>query len=213
MYVDERGEEGAPPVILLHGIGGDHTTWSVVADHLADRYRVYAVDQRGHGSSDRADRYSFRLMAEDVWALADELGLEEVRLVGHSMGGLVALIAAQLRPDRVAGLVVEEAPPPVAMDRPPLDPPDEETPYDFALINQIRAELREPDHANWADLDRLTMPVLVLAGGPTSALPQEPMPDVAQQIPGARLETVAVGHGIHSEAPVEFCRLIDAVLT
>ena len=212
LHVDDQGDPAAPPIILLHGIGGDHTTWRAVVDHLTDRYRVIAVDQRGHGSSDRTDHYSFRLMADDVWALAGALGLDEVRLVGHSMGGLVALVAAQLQPQRVARLVVEEAPPPVALDRPPLEPPDEEPPYDFRLINQIRAELRKPDPANWAHLDRLTMPVLVLAGGSTSALPQEPMADVARRIPGARFETVAVGHGIHAAATSEFCRLVDAVL-
>lgn len=212
LYVRGHGDPAAPPAILLHGIGGDHTTWDRVAEHLGDRHHLFAVDQRGHGASDRADAYSFRLMAEDVWHLADGLGLDRVTLIGHSMGGLVALVAAQLRPERVAALVVEEAPPPVPLDRPPLEPSAEPTPYDFALINQIRAELREPDPANWARLAEITAPVLIMAGGPTSSLPQQGQAEVAEQFPAGRFVTIPVGHGIHNEGFTDYCRTVDEFL-
>ncbi|WP_152362712.1 alpha/beta fold hydrolase [Microlunatus speluncae] len=212
LHVREHGDPAAPAAILLHGIGGDHTTWDRVAEHLADRFRVIAVDQRGHGASDRADTYSFRLLAEDVWHLADALGLDRVTLIGHSMGGLAALVAAQLRPDRIDALVVEEAPPPVPLDRPPLEQPAEPTPYDFAVINQIRAELRQPDPANWARLGDLTAPVLIMAGGPASALPQQGQADVAARIPDGRFVTIPAGHGIHRDGFADFCRAVDEFL-
>ncbi|MFC7624152.1 alpha/beta fold hydrolase [Microlunatus sp. GCM10028923] len=213
LFVSRTGVSDGAPVILLHGLGGDHTTWDRFAEHLGDRYQVLAVDQRGHGASDHADHYSFRALAEDVWRLADALGLDRVTLIGHSMGGLAALIAAQLQPDRVAALVVEEAPPPVPLDRPDVEPPDQPTPYDFALINQLRAELRSPDPANWSRLESITAPVLILAGGPTSALPQEPQADVAGRIPDATFRTLPYGHGIHrEEGHPAFCAAIDEFL-
>lgn len=213
LFVARSGVPAGRPVILLHGLGGDHTTWDRVAEHLGDRYRVFAVDQRGHGASDQADDYSFRLLAEDVWRLADALGLDRVTLVGHSMGGLAALIAAQLRPDRVAGLVVEEAPPPVPVDRPDLEPPDRPTPYDFALVNRLRAELRSPDPANWSRLESITAPVLILAGGPASALPQQPQAELAERIPDATFRTLPYGHGIHREEGQQaFCDAVDEFL-
>lgn len=212
LYVRGHGDPEAPPVILLHGIGGDHSTWDRVAEHLADRYRLLAVDQRGHGASGRTKAYSFRLMAEDVWELADSLELERATLIGHSMGGLVALVAAQLQPDRVTALVVEEAPPPVPLDRPPLAPPAQPTPYDFVLINQIRAELREPDPANWARLGDLTAPVLIMAGGPASQLPQPEQAALAERIPDCRFLTIEAGHGIHHEGFADYCRAVDDFL-
>ncbi len=212
LYVREHGDPDAPPAILLHGIGGDHTTWDRVAEHLADRYHLFAVDQRGHGASDRADAYSFRLLAEDVWRLADSLDLARVTLIGHSMGGLVALVAAQLRPDRIEALVIEEAPPPVPLDRPPLEPPAEPTPYDFALINHIRAELRQPDPANWARLVDITAPVLIMAGGSASQLPQQEQAEVAELIPDGRFATIPAGHGIHNEGFTDYCRTLDEFL-
>lgn len=212
LFVREWGDHQSPPVLLLHGITGDHTAWDEVAEHLADRYHVFALDQRGHGASDRPEKYSFRLMAEDMWAVADALGIEKMRLVGHSMGGVVALIAAQLHPDRVTHLVVEEAPPPTPLDRPDLDPPEEEPAYDFALINQIRAELRDPDPANWASVDALPMPSLVLLGGPSSGLPQKEQAELARRIPDVAVETIYVGHNIHRDAAEQFCRLLDDFL-
>ncbi|NYE75001.1 alpha/beta fold hydrolase [Microlunatus parietis] len=213
LFVSRTGVPDGPPVILLHGLGGDHTTWDRFAEHLGDRYQVLAVDQRGHGGSDHADGYSFRALAEDVWLLADALDLDRVTLIGHSMGGLAALIAAQLRPDRVAALVVEEAPPPVPLDRPDVEPPDQPTPYDFALINQLRAELRSPDPANWSGLESITAPVLILAGGPDSTLPQEAQAEVAGRIPGASFRTLPYGHGIHAgEGFSAFCDAIDEFL-
>lgn len=212
LFVRRYGEPSAPALVLLHGIGGDHTTWDRVAEHLADRYHVLAVDQRGHGASDRSDRYTFRLLAEDVWRLADTLDLETITLIGHSMGGLVALVAAQLQPDRLTALVVEEAPPPVPLDRPPLELPTEPTPYDFALINQIRAELRQPDPDNWARLGELAVPVLIMAGGSASQLPQQAQAEVADRIPNAKFVTIEVGHGIHNEGFTEYVHTVDAFL-
>jgi pimeloyl-ACP methyl ester carboxylesterase len=101
----ERGQ-GAP-IILIHGFPFDHTLWDEIAAGLAGHARVILPDLRGFGASPVPDGvYSMRLMAEDIAALMDKLGLRKAVLVGHSMGGYISLAFAQAYPDRVAGLAL-----------------------------------------------------------------------------------------------------------
>ena len=90
-YLD-WGPSDAPPVLLLHGITGHARVWDHLAARLPGR-RVLALDQRGHGDSDAApdDDYRVGTMANDVAAFAGSLGLERFALVGHSMGGRIAI--------------------------------------------------------------------------------------------------------------------------
>lgn len=105
---DLAGPDGAPTVVLLHG-------WTATADlnfftcyaALAQRYRVVAMDHRGHGRGLRA-RKVFRLddCADDVVALLDVLGVDDVIACGYSMGGTVAQLLWRRHPERVRGLVL-----------------------------------------------------------------------------------------------------------
>lgn len=134
------GSPAAPPLILLHALGESAADWDTVAADLGTRWRVYAVDLRGHGRSGRPGRYSVELMRDDVWAFADELGLDRPVLVGHSLGAMVACLAAQRHPDRVARLVLEEPPPLLPADPPRAvpDPPDGQP---AAFLSAVRAFL------------------------------------------------------------------------
>jgi pimeloyl-ACP methyl ester carboxylesterase len=86
---------GHPAVVCLHGLASNARWWDLVARRLAPRRRVVAVDQRGHGRSDRPDDgYGFDEVAADLRALVDVMGLGPVVLVGHSWGASVALYAA-----------------------------------------------------------------------------------------------------------------------
>jgi pimeloyl-ACP methyl ester carboxylesterase len=98
------GDPAAPPVLLIHG-GRDHArNWDAVAARLHDRYRLYAVDLRGHGDSDWApgSQYSLPEFVADVAAFADQLGRDPLPVVGHSLGGAVSLQYAGVFPERVA---------------------------------------------------------------------------------------------------------------
>ncbi|MDQ2903270.1 MAG: alpha/beta hydrolase [Chloroflexota bacterium] len=90
----ERSE--LPSMLLLHGITSSARSWVRVGPALADRYRVYALDQRGHGDSSKpaAGAYSLRHTADDAAAFLDALGLECPVLIGHSWGGATAMVLA-----------------------------------------------------------------------------------------------------------------------
>jgi pimeloyl-ACP methyl ester carboxylesterase len=85
-----------PSVLLLHGITSSALSWVRVGPALADRYRVYALDMRGHGESIKpaSGSYSLRQTADDALAFIDALELERPVLIGHSWGGATALVLA-----------------------------------------------------------------------------------------------------------------------
>ncbi|MFJ8821422.1 alpha/beta fold hydrolase [Streptomyces sp. NPDC102467] len=103
------GDGGRTPgVLLLHGLMGRASHWAGTARWLAERHRAVALDQRGHGQSDKPpqgpfDREAYVLDAE---AALVQLGLEPAVLIGHSMGALTAWQLAARRPDLVRGVVI-----------------------------------------------------------------------------------------------------------
>ncbi len=99
------------PVIILHGLFGSAANWTSIARRLADRYRVIAANLRNHGGSPYATTMSYHDMAADVRALMDRLGLSQVTLIGHSLGGKVAMQLALETPERVSMLVVVDIAP------------------------------------------------------------------------------------------------------
>jgi pimeloyl-ACP methyl ester carboxylesterase len=120
LEVDVRGD--GPGLFLVHGFGGAKEDFGDHLDALAERYRVVAFDHRGHGASDGPDdpeRYTLAHLASDTLAVADALGLDRFRLLGHSMGGMVAQRVVLANPERVDALVLmDTAPGPV----PGIDP-------------------------------------------------------------------------------------------
>jgi esterase len=108
LHYCEWGDPHGRPVLLLHGITGHARTWDHLAGALAERLRVIALDQRGHGDSeDPADGdYRIGSMAADLGAFADALGLAKFHVVGLSMGGRVAIAYAAEHGSRVDRLVI-----------------------------------------------------------------------------------------------------------
>lgn len=103
----ELGDPAHHPLILLHGYTDSWFSFSRVLPELAETFHVYALDQRGHGDSDRpAGDYSMRAMAADVLAFMDAEGLQRATVVGHSMGTFVARQVALAAPGRVESLVL-----------------------------------------------------------------------------------------------------------
>jgi esterase len=207
----EHGDRAAPPLVLLHGMPSDGSTWDEVAAELAARYWVITPDQRGHGASARTPTYSLEAMREDLREFADALGLDRFVLGGHSMGGTVATLFAERYPSRLDGLILVDSPPPDGSGA--FDPgprPDGDLPYDWAVMPAILAQLNQPDPAWWADLPAITAPTLVIGGGATSPVPQKLLAKLAGLVPDATLVTIeGAGHAVHRTRPTEF---LDAVL-
>lgn len=121
LRVGRWGTDG-PAVLALHGVTANHLCWAPTARRLA-RFRVLAPDLRGRGrSADLPGPYGMAVHAADAIAVLDALGVARAIVVGHSMGGFAALSLAHLHPDRVAGLVLVDGGPPLAL--PATDDPD-----------------------------------------------------------------------------------------
>jgi pimeloyl-ACP methyl ester carboxylesterase len=114
------GPADAPPVILLHGFPESHRTWRGIAPLLEDRFRLIMPDQRGFAGSDRpteVDAYRANVIVEDLFALADALGVEKFALVGHDWGGAIAWAAAIGGNPRVERLAIVNSPHPVIFQK------------------------------------------------------------------------------------------------
>lgn len=106
--VRESGPEGAPPVLLIHGLAGSSLAeWYRIGPALAEKYRVIMVDHRSHGMAPLArDRFEVDDLADDVEGVLDQLGVTRVSVVGYSMGGTIAQALAHRHPGRIDRLVL-----------------------------------------------------------------------------------------------------------
>ena len=110
---DSMGD--GPPVVILHGLFGSGSNWRTVARDLAGSHRVLCVDLRNHGASPWADSMDYLEMADDVLRLIEREQLSRPAVIGHSMGGKVAMALALMYPQQIGHLtVVDIAPVPYA---------------------------------------------------------------------------------------------------
>ncbi|MDO9709559.1 alpha/beta fold hydrolase [Paracraurococcus lichenis] len=105
----EAGE--GPPLVLLHGLFGAAGNWGAIQKHLAATHRVLAMDLRNHGASDREAAMDYPAMAADVAETLGDLGAAPAAVLGHSMGGKVAMALALTQPGLVERLVVADIAP------------------------------------------------------------------------------------------------------
>jgi 3-oxoadipate enol-lactonase len=188
-----EGDPAAPPLVLLHALGETSESWAPLLPEFTRRYRVAAFDLRGHGASDWPGIYSCELMRDDVVTAVDALGLQRFTLIGHSLGGAVALLIAQQLGDRITQLLIEDVVPPYPRQpRPVPDRPEAELSFALSMI---------------------TAPTLVVAGGPASHIPGERITEMAERIPDCTVVTINIGHHVHQNAPDEFAHAVLPWLT
>jgi len=108
------GTSDAPVLIALHGVTSTAYAWDTTARALCDRYRILALDQRGHGETEWAKEYSVASALADVETFVRELGLKKFVLVGHSMGGRIAYYYAPRHLDQIEHLVIVDIGPEIA---------------------------------------------------------------------------------------------------
>lgn len=111
MKLNYREQGRGAPLILMHGMFGSLSNLGNLARALTDNYRVISVDLRNHGDSPHEQRMDLEVMGLDIVELMDQLCIESAALIGHSLGGKVAMQVAMNNPNRVTCLVVADISP------------------------------------------------------------------------------------------------------
>ena len=209
----EWGRPDGAVLLLLHGTTADGSTWDHVAPVLGEHFRVIAPDLRGRADSEWTDDYSMQLLADDVVALMDALGVLGAVLVGHSTGASVAFLVASQHPERLRMLVLEEMPPPDAA-KPRLElplGPDPEGRWDWRFVIMVRRWLND-GHPDWWQLaNKITVRTLVIAGA-RSAADEGRQHDLARAMPDATFRSLDLGHTPHAERPSAFLQVVGPFL-
>jgi len=104
------GETG-PNLVIIHGIFGSLDNWHTVAQELGTHHQVYTLDMRNNGRSPHSNDMSIALMVEDVRRFCENCDLDQIYLIGHSMGGKVAMAFAQTYPELLEKLIVVDIAP------------------------------------------------------------------------------------------------------
>ncbi len=111
LVFEEFGNPQQPPLIILHGFFASARNWRTVAEKLAVNFHVYVLDQRNHGASPHHAIMDYPTMAADLFAFIEQQGLTTVSLLGHSMGGKVAMWFALCHPSFVDKLIIADIAP------------------------------------------------------------------------------------------------------
>jgi len=238
--VSNGSDEGKTPLVFVHGAGGTHENWLNQLRGLSGRYPALAVDLPGHGRSEGEGFRSIEAYRDFVREFLDALGIRRAVLVGHSMGGAIALSFALLYPTRLAALVlvgtgarlkvhprVFEA---LRGDR-------EEAAH--LLIRWAYAENAPPEligqgEARWLEtsplvvegdflacnafdlmdeVEKISLPTLILCGTEDRLTPVRYAEYLHRKIRGSRLILVpGAGHMVMIERPEEMNQALDAFL-
>lgn len=231
-FVHNEGAASQPPVLLLHGAGGDHLHWPPQVRRL-DYGRIYALDLPGHGTSGLLGCQRIEDYVQAVLYFMDELKLFQAVLVGHSMGGAIALQMALSHPQRVLGLgiVSSGAHLPVspklldALSREETMPGAVEMIMQWAFspsadanlrrlalrrMRQVRSTVLHGDFLacnDWdirAQLDKIHCPTLILAGSADKMTPLRYAEFLHQALPQSALQVFPEsGHMLMLERPQE----------
>jgi pimeloyl-ACP methyl ester carboxylesterase len=103
------GQDHRDPILLLHGAGGHAGWWRSVVAYLAPSRRLVLPEFSGHGDSGHRDKYDLHTWSREISAVIAGIGAGRVSLVGHSMGGLIALHAAAVRPDAIEAVIAVDS--------------------------------------------------------------------------------------------------------
>jgi len=111
MKLNYRKIGQGPPLMILHGIFGSADNWQTLGKRFAEQFTVYLIDQRNHGNSPHDQVFTYAAMAQDVEAVISSEGLDQVHLLGHSMGGKVAMEFSLAHPEKLETLIVVDIAP------------------------------------------------------------------------------------------------------
>ena len=221
-YTDNGAENGKCPMILLHGNGGNSSSFFYVTYHFAKTRRVINVDTRGHGCSPKGDApFTLSHFADDLKEFMDGLGIEKADLIGYSDGGNIAMLFAMRYPSMVNSMVLNGANMfPEGLEKKDLkwimrsynkskralrhNPQNEKARETYDLMSlMVHEPSISPD-----ELAELDVPTLVLVGSHDAIKPEHSQL-IADSIKGARLVTVKGGHNIVKSNPIEYIEALE----
>jgi esterase len=238
MILNSIEQGSGPPLVLLHGLFGTAKNLGAVARGLSSQARVLSPDLRNHGDSPHDPAMDYAIMAADVAETMDAAGIASARVVGHSMGGKVAMMLALTQPHRVGKLVVMDiAPVPYdhgydgyieAMKAIPLNNevtrkaaneilaapiPDADLRL-FLLSNLALGE--NPHILDWKSPSGATPysgPALFLCGGNSDYVQPSATPIIKTLFPSAEIQTIeGAAHWLHAEQPKPVIAALQAFL-
>ncbi|WP_277994293.1 alpha/beta hydrolase [Streptomyces sp. MST-110588] len=239
--VRERGPRS--PLVALHGHYNENeaSAFGALAEALVPRWRVIALDQRGHGESDRARSYEREDYLADMVAFHQHLGVGPVPVPGHSLGGVNACQFAARPPDKVSSLIVEDIGAVVDSDRSftlglPADAPSREAlvaalgttaPYlacsfrdegrgwgfSFGIDDTVASHKALSDD-HWEDRTAVSCPTLLIRGTRSHELTSDRARGMVARRGGrARLVELAAGHVVHHDAREQFATAVTTFLS
>ena len=197
-YLDWGG--AGPPLICLHGAGGNAGNWSPLAAALGRELRVIGLDQRGHGKTEAKGIETLPLLAGDLFMFCRALGLAKFHLLGHSMGARGAAAFAAMHPGRVEKLVLSDPPKydmedELAQQLAELDARPQGFRDERALVEAM-AETLGVMAPYWPKIKSAT---LLLHGTRSEALSPQAAKEIAQRVSACTLVEIEAGHGIFRE--------------
>lgn len=220
LHCEETGD--GEPLVLLHGNGEDGTYFAHQIAHFSQRFRVLALDTRGHGKSPRGEApFTIRQFARDLLAFLDARGIERAHLLGFSDGGNIALAFALAHPERVGKLVLNGANLNTRGVKRSVQVPIELGYRMARLFAGLSAKARanaemlglmvnDPNVAP-EELAALTAPTLVIAGE-NDMIREDHTRLIAERIPNARLAFVPGDHFVAAKNPAAFNREVERFL-
>ena len=220
LHCEETGD--GEPLVLLHGNGEDGTYFAHPIAHFSQRFRVLALDTRGHGKSPRGEApFTIRQFARDLLAFLDARGIERAHLLGFSDGGNIALVFALAHPERVGKLVLNGANLNTRGVKRSVQVPIELGYRMARLFAGLSAKARanaemlglmvnDPNVAP-EELAALTAPTLVIAGE-NDMIREDHTRLIAERIPNARLAFVPGDHFVAAKNPAAFNREVERFL-
>ncbi|WP_228973077.1 alpha/beta fold hydrolase [Streptomyces sp. DH12] len=238
-YLDFGGP--GTPLLALHGHYNEASAFAPLAEALAPRWRVVALDQRGHGESDRARRYGRDDYVADVAAFHRHLDIGPVAVLGHSLGGVNAYQYAARQPDRVRALIVEDIGAVVDSDwsftsRLPRRAPSRrelvaalgatapyvecsfrrsEDGWGFSFdIEHTVASQKALNGDHWPDWTAVTCPTLLIRGTRSDELTAAHADEMTTRHTGViRRVDLPAGHVVHHDAPDRFAAAVEDFLS
>lgn len=140
----------------MHGVFGMSDNWSTLGRRWSEEYRVHLIDMRNHGRSPHSEDFSYELMAQDIADYFEQQGLDRAFLLGHSMGGKVAMLFATLNPEKTEKLVVADIAPK------PYDPHHDEVVKALRSLDLSQVDSRKDAEEQFSkDLDQGTRQFLL----------------------------------------------------